>query len=198
MGCGAAEATGLGFVCFVVINPRVLSNRVDLGFFATYIFQFSNFTPTNIPHSYSSQSPRSISSRSLVRDTKSWRWGVGGTVFISHSFSLFLSSLSLSFFRFLFLCLSISLRSLSQPLNQVILPPNQAQLEDAHNATQALKNDLEDLKKENANLLPYKDRVEGCMQALGRGIWGCIVCLCVCGVYYRAPIPVISRAPHQH
>ena len=34
MGCGTAEATGLGFVCFVVNNPRVLSaNRVDLGFF---------------------------------------------------------------------------------------------------------------------------------------------------------------------
>ena len=31
--------TGLGFVCFVVINPRALSaNRVDLGFFC-----FSNF-----------------------------------------------------------------------------------------------------------------------------------------------------------
>ena len=40
MGCGAAEATGLGFVCFVVISPRVLSaNRVDLGFF----FCFTNF-----------------------------------------------------------------------------------------------------------------------------------------------------------
>ena len=34
MGCGAAEAIGLGFVCFVVINPRVLSaNRVDFGLF---------------------------------------------------------------------------------------------------------------------------------------------------------------------
>ena len=32
MGCGAAEATGLGFVCFVVINPCVLS-------------KLSNFTP---------------------------------------------------------------------------------------------------------------------------------------------------------
>ena len=33
MGCGAAEATGLGFAFFVVINPCVLSaNRVDLGF----------------------------------------------------------------------------------------------------------------------------------------------------------------------
>ena len=30
----SAEATGLGFVYFVVISPRVLSvNRVDLGFF---------------------------------------------------------------------------------------------------------------------------------------------------------------------
>ena len=29
MGCGAAEATGLGFVCLVVINPHVL--RVDFG-----------------------------------------------------------------------------------------------------------------------------------------------------------------------
>ena len=35
MGCGAAEATGLCFVCFVVINPRVLSaNRVDFGLFS--------------------------------------------------------------------------------------------------------------------------------------------------------------------
>ena len=39
MGCGAAEATGLGFVCFVVINPCVLSaNRVDFG-----LFCFINF-----------------------------------------------------------------------------------------------------------------------------------------------------------
>ena len=40
MGCGAAEATDLGFI-FVVINPRVWSaNRVDLGFF---VHKFSNF-----------------------------------------------------------------------------------------------------------------------------------------------------------
>ena len=44
MGCGA-EATGLGFVCFVVINPCVLSaNRVDFGVF----HKFSKFTPTPI------------------------------------------------------------------------------------------------------------------------------------------------------
>ena len=43
MGCGFKEATGLGFVCFVIINPCVLSaNRVDLGFFVS---KFSNFTP---------------------------------------------------------------------------------------------------------------------------------------------------------
>mgnify|MGYP003571732062 CR=1 FL=1 len=34
VGCGASEATGPGFVCFVVFNPRVLqANRVDLGLF---------------------------------------------------------------------------------------------------------------------------------------------------------------------
>ena len=34
MGWGAAEATGLGFVCFVIINQCVLSaNRVDFRFF---------------------------------------------------------------------------------------------------------------------------------------------------------------------
>ena len=43
MGCGAAVAIGLAFVCFVVINPRVLSaNRGDLGFL---FLKFSNFTP---------------------------------------------------------------------------------------------------------------------------------------------------------
>ena len=44
MGCGAAEATGLGFVCFGVINPRVLSaNRVDLAFVVRFhtIFFFT-------------------------------------------------------------------------------------------------------------------------------------------------------------
>ena len=32
MGCGAAEATGLGFVCFVIINPppqQVAGTRVS-------------------------------------------------------------------------------------------------------------------------------------------------------------------------
>ena len=34
MGCGAAEAAGLVFVCFVIHNVHVLlANRVDLGFF---------------------------------------------------------------------------------------------------------------------------------------------------------------------
>ena len=36
----------LGFVCFVVLNPCVLSvNRVDLGFFLFFFDRFSNFTP---------------------------------------------------------------------------------------------------------------------------------------------------------
>ena len=39
----AAEATGLGFFCFVVVNPCVLSaNRIDLGFF---VHKFSNLLP---------------------------------------------------------------------------------------------------------------------------------------------------------
>ena len=38
MGCGAAEATGLGCVYFVVIKPRVLSaNRVDFRLFFCFI-----------------------------------------------------------------------------------------------------------------------------------------------------------------
>ena len=44
VGCGVAEATGLGFACFVVINTRVLSARVDFGFFL--FRKFSNFTPS--------------------------------------------------------------------------------------------------------------------------------------------------------
>ena len=42
MGCGAAEATGLGFVCFVVINPLVLSNNwFVLAFIFVPIFSLS-------------------------------------------------------------------------------------------------------------------------------------------------------------
>ena len=38
MGCGATEATGLSFVCFVVTNPCVLSaKRVDFGLFFCFI-----------------------------------------------------------------------------------------------------------------------------------------------------------------
>ena len=44
MGFGAAEATGLGFVCVVVNNPRVLSaNRV---YFGLNVNIFPWFTPS--------------------------------------------------------------------------------------------------------------------------------------------------------
>ena len=47
---GAAEATGLGFVCFVVFNLRVLSaNRADLGFFINCFINFSIFLPSPPP-----------------------------------------------------------------------------------------------------------------------------------------------------
>ena len=47
MGCGAAKATGLGFVCYVVINPRVSANRVDLG--SCFMnFRFINPPPPSV------------------------------------------------------------------------------------------------------------------------------------------------------
>ena len=52
VGCGAAEATGPGFVCFVVINPCVLSaNRVVFGLF---LFQYPppTFRPRNVTLPY--------------------------------------------------------------------------------------------------------------------------------------------------
>ena len=47
--CGASEATGLGFVCFVVIN--LCANRIDLVF---GFDKFSNFTPPPTPPAYPS------------------------------------------------------------------------------------------------------------------------------------------------
>ena len=48
MGFGAVEATGLGFVCFVVVNPRVLSaNRIDFGLFMFIFFKFTSPTHTS-------------------------------------------------------------------------------------------------------------------------------------------------------
>ena len=45
MGCGAAEAAGLGFVCFVVINSRVLlGDRVDFGLVFFFLFFFFHKT----------------------------------------------------------------------------------------------------------------------------------------------------------
>ena len=53
-GCGATEATGLGFVCFDVINTRVRSaNRVNLGFF---------FSPILLP-----SPPQVIQTLTLIR-----------------------------------------------------------------------------------------------------------------------------------
>ena len=90
MGCGAAEATGLGFVCFVVINPWVLSaNRVDLGFFLFH--KFSNFTPPP-PHATDAASLRRRSGHhwyDAIRPPEPerlWRDGWGGAlVLIYHA-----------------------------------------------------------------------------------------------------------------
>ena len=59
--CGAAEATSLGFVCFVVINPHVLSaNRVDCRLFCFinspypryYLFFISRYHNLHQPRSH--------------------------------------------------------------------------------------------------------------------------------------------------
>ena len=66
---GVMEATGLGLVCFVVINPCVLSpNRVDLGF---------------LPHRFYPPPPRSTSSngkrrRRKKKKTTASEWWLGG------------------------------------------------------------------------------------------------------------------------
>ena len=58
MGYGAAEATGLGFVCFIVVNPCVLSaNRVGLGLFCFIDFPILLPPPPSPLHQYSSQFP---------------------------------------------------------------------------------------------------------------------------------------------
>ena len=44
----AAEATGLGFVCFAGFNPRVLANRVYIGIFFL-LYKLSDFTPPPSP-----------------------------------------------------------------------------------------------------------------------------------------------------
>ena len=62
--CGAAEATGLGFVCFVVINRRVLSaNRVDLG------FMFHNFSILPPPPDLSAETEWTVLDQGALEDT---------------------------------------------------------------------------------------------------------------------------------
>ena len=73
LGSGAAEATGLGFVCFVVLNPRVLSaNRVDLGLFLFH--KFSIFTP----HRWRARGWRRPSSRAFSLPLSPTLPGSGG------------------------------------------------------------------------------------------------------------------------
>ena len=81
--CSAAKATGLGFVCFVVINPCVLStNRV--GFGLLFFHKFSNYSPslqtetTLIPPSRPQS--RMLFSLSLSKHIgKDWVWSVTST-----------------------------------------------------------------------------------------------------------------------
>ena len=56
-GLPPSEATGLDFVCFVVILRVLSANRVDLGiFFLFKIFQFYSAPPPPNPHHLTSQS----------------------------------------------------------------------------------------------------------------------------------------------
>ena len=68
MGCGATEATGLGFVCFVVLNSRVLSaNRFWALFVSPSIFyHLTVFTPLHSiwhPGHFASSLPKSPGSQ---------------------------------------------------------------------------------------------------------------------------------------
>ena len=74
MGCGVAEATGLGLVCFVVINLCMLSvNRVDLGFF----FCFINFVILLPPPPGHGTEPTSPVTTSLAM-VQPWCWPPSG------------------------------------------------------------------------------------------------------------------------
>ena len=66
MECGTAEATGLGFFCLFVINPRVLSaNRADLGFLF-HIFLILLPPPPSHPTTKEERFPMSKSNTSLT------------------------------------------------------------------------------------------------------------------------------------
>ena len=69
------KATGLGFVCFVVINPFVLSaNRVDLGSFC--FINFSILTPPPPPIHPGLQHPIHRQARQFGRGQRTIRWVV--------------------------------------------------------------------------------------------------------------------------
>ena len=77
MRCSAVEVTSLGFVCFVVINPCVLSaNRVDFGlFFVSSVFQFYspdrlNKNPQKDPRRHPFSEDNLRRRRFIFRDSK--------------------------------------------------------------------------------------------------------------------------------
>ena len=90
MGCGAGEATDLGFACFVVINPCVLStNRVDFElFFCCCFINFPIVTPRTealsrrerflkaVIAQWDHPSPMGVKMRKMRRKRKKWfpRW----------------------------------------------------------------------------------------------------------------------------
>ena len=94
-----AEATGLGFVCFVVPQPRVLAvNRVDFGLFFFFFFhKFSNFTfppppfqelkdacpkPVRYRRKFGSRGSRSQHGTDPSR--MRWKWEGGGLLVLGH------------------------------------------------------------------------------------------------------------------
>ena len=68
--------TGMGFVCFVVINSCVLSvNRVDLGFFfVSQIFQFYSPPPPEKRTNSHLASRKANEKRGLRGSDRPWRW----------------------------------------------------------------------------------------------------------------------------
>ena len=100
MGCGAAEATGLGFVCFAVQPPCVCCQPRDDFFFFFFFYQLIvNFTPSPQTSCHACgrhDVPRTSYGHLQTWNEQSWRWLEGRIIsVVRRSVTLHLISLLL-------------------------------------------------------------------------------------------------------